>query len=200
MPGGPVRLRVSTAYPWEDARRSPSTCRARWTLALRVPGWCAGREADASTASRVAVSSRRRRLRPRAARVAAGDEVVLELPMPPRVLAAHPRVDAVRGCVASARGPIVYCLEQPDQPAGVALEDLRVGSQSPPTAVAGAGIPGVPVILVGQGYVDRADGRGLYAEEAPTPADGEAIEVTAIPYFRWANRGPAPMRVWIPAS
>ena len=99
-----------------------------------------------------------------------------------------------------ARGPIVYCLEQHDQPAGVALEDIRVGSQSPPTAVAGAGIPGVPVILVGQGYVDRADGRGLYAEEAPTPADGEAIEVTAIPYFRWANRGPAPMRVWIPAS
>jgi DUF1680 family protein len=56
------------------------------------------------------------------------------------------------------------------------------------------------VVLVGQGYVDRADGRELYADRAPAAPDGEAIEVTAIPYFRWANRGPAPMRVWIPAS
>jgi len=24
--------------------------------------------------------------------------------------------------------------------------------------------------------------------------------LTAIPYFRWANRGPNPMRVWIPTE
>ena len=199
LPGGPVRLRVSTAYPWEETTSIAVDSEHEWTLALRVPGWC--RDASLSVAGDpVAVSPDadgyvrvRRAWRP-------GMEVLLTLPMPPRVLAAHPRVDAVRGCVVWARGPIVYCLEQHDQPAGVALEDIRVGSQSPPTAVAGAGIPGVPVILVGPGYVDRADGRGLYGEEAPTPADGEAIEVTAIPYFRWANRGPAPMRVWIPAS
>jgi uncharacterized protein len=199
LPGGPVRLRVSTAYPWEETTSIAVDSEHEWTLALRVPGWC--RDASLSVAGDpVAVSPDadgyvrvRRAWRP-------GMEVLLTLPMPPRVLAAHPRVDAVRGCVVWARGPIVYCLEQHDQPAGVALEDIRVGSQSPPTAVAGAGIPGVPVILVGQGYVDRADGRGLYGEEAPTPADGVAIEVTAIPYFRWANRGPAPMRVWIPAS
>jgi DUF1680 family protein len=58
----------------------------------------------------------------------------------------------------------------------------------------------VPVVLVGQGYVSRADGRQLYVEGAAAAPDGEVVEVTAIPYFRWANRGPAPMRVWIPTS
>jgi DUF1680 family protein len=27
---------------------------------------------------------------------------------------------------------------------------------------------------------------------------GRLARLTAIPYFAWANRGPAPMRVWIP--
>jgi DUF1680 family protein len=199
LAGGPVRLRVSTAYPWEETTTIAVDSEHEWTLALRVPGWC--REARLSVAGEpVAVSPDadgyvrvRHAWRP-------GTEVLLTLPMPPRVLAAHPRVDAVRGCVVWARGPIVYCLEQHDQPAGVALEDIRVASHSPPRAVVGADVPGVPVVLVGQGYVDRADGRPLYADGAPAAPDGEAIEVTAIPYFRWANRGPAPMRVWIPAS
>ena len=130
--GGPVRLRVRDRLPVGgdgiDRRRLR---RDEWTLSLRVPGWC--REARLSVAGEpVAVSPDadgyvrvRRAWRP-------GTQVLLTLPMPPRVLAAHPRVDAVRGCVAWARGPIVYCLEQHDQPAGVALEDIRVASQSRP--------------------------------------------------------------------
>jgi DUF1680 family protein len=197
--GGPATLRVSTAYPWEETTSIVVDSSHEWTLALRVPGWCrepslsvagdpVGASPDADGYVRV-----RRAWRP-------GMEVLLTLPMPPRVLAAHPRVDAVRGCVAWARGPIVYCLEQHDQPDGVALEDIRVAAGTAPRAVAGSAVPGVPVVLVGQGHVARADGRGLYAVRAPAAPDGEVVEVTAIPYFRWANRGPAPMRVWIPAS
>jgi uncharacterized protein len=199
LPGGPARLRVSTAYPWEETTAIAVDSEHEWTLALRVPAWC--REARLSVAGDpVAVSPDadgyvrvRRAWRP-------GTEVLLTLPMPPRVLAAHHRVDAVRGCVAWARGPIVYCLEQHDQPAGAPLEDIRVAAQEAPRAVAGSDVPGVPVVLVGQGYVSRADGRQLYAEGAAAAPDGEVVEVTAIPYFRWANRGPAPMRVWIPTS
>ena len=33
-------------------------------------------------------------------------------------------------------------------------------------------------------------------EEAPT--DGEAVELTAIPYYAWANREDGSMRVWLP--
>ena len=106
----------------------------------------------------------------------------------------------MRGCVAWARGPVVYCLEQHDQPAGVALEDIRVPAGVAPRAVFGSTVPGVPVVLVGQGSVRRVAGGALYADGAVTADDGGSVEVTAIPYFRWANRDPAPMRVWIPTS
>jgi len=29
---------------------------------------------------------------------------------------------------------------------------------------------------------------------------GDAITVTAVPYYRWGNRAPGGMRVWIPTS
>ena len=38
-------------------------------------------------------------------------EGVLELDMPWRVIEPDPRVAATRGCVAFARGPLIYCLE-----------------------------------------------------------------------------------------
>src|SRR5215213_11344017 len=56
----------------------------------------------------------------------AGDRVTLELPLEPRLTAPHPRVDAVRGCLAIERGPLVYCVEEADAPAGAILDDLRL--------------------------------------------------------------------------
>jgi uncharacterized protein len=199
LPGGRAALRVTTDYPWDETATIVVDSDHEWTLALRVPAWCSG--ASLTVAGEpVAVSPAddgyvrvQRAWRP-------GTEVRLTLPMPPRVLVAHPRVDAVRGCVAWARGPVVYCLEQHDQPAGVALEDIRVPAGEAPQAVFGSTVPGVPVVLVGQGSVRRVADGALYADGAVTADDGGSVEVTAIPYFRWANRDPAPMRVWIPTS
>jgi DUF1680 family protein len=32
------------------------------------------------------------------------------------------------------------------------------------------------------------------------PKTGADVEITAVPYFAWANRGVAPMRVWLPEA
>ena len=92
-----------------------ATGEAPWALDLRVPAWAAG--------ARLAVNDDE--LEPPApgyARVErawrAGDRVTLELPLEPRLTAPHPRVDAVRGCLAIERGPLVYCVEEADAPAG----------------------------------------------------------------------------------
>ena len=47
-----------------------------------------------------------------------GTTVVLDLQMEPELVAPNPRIDSVRGCLAIQRGPLVYCLEGHDQPAG----------------------------------------------------------------------------------
>jgi DUF1680 family protein len=130
-----------------------------------------------------------------------GTEVRLTLPMPPRVLVAHPRVDAVRGCVALARGPLVYCVEQADHPEDVPVEDLRVDPASPPLPDGGDPGLGVPVTLTGAAVVRTALPEALYAPGGEAmAAPTREVTLTAIPYFRWANRGPNAMRVWIPTA
>jgi hypothetical protein len=116
-----------------------------------------------------------------------------------RVIAPHPRIDAVRGCVALARGPLVYCIEQADHPADVAVEDLRLDPAAPPEPAGAAPELGVPVTLVGPATVRSSVVDELYPAH-PTGTTSKPAELTAIPYFRWANRGPNAMRVWIPTQ
>jgi DUF1680 family protein len=99
--------------------------------------------------------------------------------MAPRVTVPDPRVDAIRGCVAIERGPLVYCLEAADLPAGVELEDIRVGQP----------------ILADTGRDDIAPSVvGVHL------ATGSNDEANAVPYFAWANRRQGAMRVWIPTG
>jgi DUF1680 family protein len=122
----------------------------------------------------------------------AGDTTVLELDLPVRVTEPDPRVDAVRGCVAIERGPLVYCLESADLPPDAQLEDLRWDRRREPAVVPrpdiGDGVVGITVPVV------RRPAGGPGAAEAGT-AD---LSAGAVPYFAWANRGAEAMRVWIP--
>src|SRR4030095_5206873 len=82
----------------------------------------------------------------------AGDTAVLELDLPVRVTEPDPRVDAVRGCVAVERGPLVYCLQPADLPPGPQLEDLRWDQRREPAVVPrpdiGDGVIGITVPVV----------------------------------------------------
>jgi len=101
-------LRVATGYPWsgrvevEVAATRPEP----WALALRVPAWCDG--------ARLTVNGEEAEAAPVERTWSAGDRVVLDLPLAPRLTAPHPRVEAVRGGVAVERGPLVYCIEGDD--------------------------------------------------------------------------------------
>jgi DUF1680 family protein len=140
--------------------------------------------------------------------------VVLDLDLPARVTEPDPRVDAVRGCVAVERGPLVYCVETADVPPGATVEDLRWDPARAPVEVPrpdlGDGVVGVTVPVVrrpGAGATaDGATADGADADRAAADGqapdghapDGAALSAGAIPYFAWANRGAAAMRVWIP--
>jgi uncharacterized protein len=194
--GDDAALTVETAYPW-DGRVEIAVVGdgSEWTLSLRIPAWCEdaavtidGRPVAASADEDGYVRLRR----------AWGErtDVVLELAMPVRVIAPHPRIDAVRGCVALARGPLVYCIEQADHP-GVPVEDLRLDLAARPAPAAAD--PALGVLLVGRAVFVPAAGEALYATHR-RPAVPAPATLTAIPYFRWANRGPNAMRVWIPTA
>jgi uncharacterized protein len=123
--------------------------------------------------------------------------LTLVLPMPVRTIAAHHRVDAVRGCVALLRGPLVFSVEQADLPAGVVLEDVELDPTAPlDTVMHGPGAP-IPVTLRGQAGVRTTGGAPLYADH-PRTDEPAPLRLVAVPYFLWGSREPGPMRVWLP--
>jgi uncharacterized protein len=197
-------LDVATGYPWSGRVEVTvaGTGSEEWSLSLRVPSWCRG-------ASLTVAGQERRDLAPGAYAVVArswshGDRVVLELPVGARLTEPHPRLDAVRGCVAIERGPLVYCLEHADLPAGAGLADVAL--------VAGGELrEGFEPDLLGGVVAVRAEGVGTTAGEwggwpyrdvsgAGPARRGDPVTLVAIPYFAWANRAPGPMRVWIPGA
>ena len=196
---GARTVEIRTGYPWDgriavavrDAYPDP------WTLALRVPAWCTGFtvEVDGEPVAAEAPGGYLRLTRP----WPAGTTVVLTLAMPPVTVAAHPHVDAVRGTVALRRGPVVYCLEHADLP-GVPFEDVELDAAAP-IAVEPGGSSLIPVRLRTRGRVSPAGPGPLYRDHGPAVAEtASEVSLAAIPYFLWTNRGPGPMRVWIPVA
>ena len=178
-PGGSVRLLIATGLPWQGsaAVRILETPGETWTLSLRIPAWSRGATVDGRPVDGEAVRETRS--------WRAGETIELGFDMAPRVVEPDPKVDAVRGCVAIERGPLVYCLETVDAPAGVALEELEVGSGVEPQPAAQ---PELGDDVVGLRLPAFVRGR-----------PGPSATTTAIPYFAWANRSPGAMRVWLPA-
>jgi DUF1680 family protein len=116
-----------------------------------------------------------------------GDTIELDLPMPVRRVIAHEAVKADRGRVALQRGPIVYCLEGPDNEGKVLnmviADDAKLKSEYRPNLLSGV------TVITGK------------AQVAKRALDGKVVaagtkEFTAIPYYAWAHRGRAQMTVW----
>ncbi|HZX06033.1 glycoside hydrolase family 127 protein [Kribbella sp.] len=178
---GGVELTVDTAYPWDGTVRITSATPA--TVELRIPAW-----AEGATVNGQAVDAGRY------AR-AEGTEIELVLPLTPRVVGADPRIDAVRGCVALERGPLVYAVEQEDNAGNV--DDLHLLPEAPVASESTKLLDGVTVLRA-KGRVGTGHRPGW--SFAPDAADsvGEEVEVVAVPYYAWANREIGAMRVWLP--
>jgi DUF1680 family protein len=129
--------------------------------------------------------------------------------MPVRLTEPEDRIDAVRGCVAVERGPLVYAVEQVDQPDGVVVDDLRLDLSAPVRTEHRADLlSGVTVVHAGgvsrsrtaDAWPYRSATGGPGTDAPGTDAPGQQVPVVAVPYFAWANRGIGPMRVWVPRA
>jgi DUF1680 family protein len=203
--GDDLAVRVRTDYPWAgrievELSRCPDQPA---TVRLRVPSWCEVFE--------LSVNGRRREIEPadgwlrleQAWQV--GDIVVLELDMPARLTAPHPRMDAIRGCLALERGPLVYCLEQDDQPRTVVLDDLLLEPSAGLTTRARPELLGGVTSILAVARQRATDSRTpadwwSYAAPRPSSASDTTVEVTAIPFDAWANRTAGSVRVWLPCA
>jgi DUF1680 family protein len=191
-------LAVRTQYPWagEVEVRIVQSASSPWTLKLRVPPWAADAQVHVD-GERIAAAAQAGYLEV-ARSWAAGDIVTLSFSMPARITAANPMVDAIRGCVAIERGPLVYCVEAIDNPgvdlAAVALdieqplEMTNLDTQPDARAIRARGAMRAATDVQPSLYMPAAHGEVMETQ----------VNLIAVPYYLWANRATGPMRVWLP--
>jgi DUF1680 family protein len=223
--GSAIVLSQVTNYPWEGKisiaiGKAP---RKSISLMLRIPGWVKNPAIKVNgesyteplTSGTYAAITRKWK---------AGDVIELDLPMPVRLMAANPGVEDCAGKIAVMKGPLVYCAEFPVDDSGKDTWDK--GFFIPENAAfeesAGEGVfEGITVLKTKalnaeehNKYIGDLDPQNfpsdttgwenvLYQELKPSalPVPGESsVNLTLIPYYTWANRGPAYMKVWMPLA
>mgnify|MGYP000772188667 FL=1 len=192
-----VQLKQETNYPWDGAIAlsvNPEK-ESTFTLNVRIPGWARGIENPYGLYSSNLKQSVELKVNGELVAInsqngyaainrkwAKGDKVELSLPMQPRVIKANEAVKNLKGMVAIAAGPIVYCLEGCDNNG---LSDLKLETNVPMSMDYNPGLlNGVNVIK----------GKALNAKS-------QEVAVSAIPYYAVGNRTEGnPYNVWIPVK
>ena len=157
---GSVKLTISTSLPLEKEIR------------LRIPNWCKtydlsinGKRINVSEEKGYAVIKDWK----------SQDVIALDMDMPVEIVAADPHVKENFGKRAIQRGPLVYCMEEMDNP--VYFDQIQLSPSTPfQTAFASDILNGIKTIKT----------------------NGRAQSATFIPYYAWDNRKAGKMRVWIP--
>ncbi|WP_227006195.1 glycoside hydrolase family 127 protein [Rufibacter latericius] len=207
LPGGSVNVKQTTNYPYKgtvDLEVDPQKNKD-FTLRVRIPGWAQqqpvpgdlytfadatkkpivlkvnGKPVQYSTEKGYAVLKRKWKK---------GDKITLDLPMETEKVLANQNVKDDLGKFSFQRGPLVYCLEGPDNKDNL-VHNILVDKNAPVEETFEASLlKGVPVI--------KTNGVGTKRQTNTTALLQTEQAVKAIPYFAWANRGSVDMTVWVP--
>ena len=157
---GSVKLTISTSQPLEKEIR------------LRIPDWCKTYDLSIN-GKRINVSEKKGYAVIKDWK--SQDVIALDMDMPVEIVAADPHVKENFGKRAIQRGPLVYCMEEIDNPEY--FDQIQLSpSTTFQTAFVSDILNGIKTIKT----------------------NGRAQSATFIPYYAWDNRKAGKMRVWIP--
>jgi hypothetical protein len=111
---------------------------------------------------------------------------------------AHPKAEQLRNQVAVMRGPLLYCLESKDLPKDVDLSNVYLPDDIELKTVAAEDLPFGISALAGDALYRADPSWETELYRAVEPRSVDSLSIRLIPYFAWANRGPAAMSVWLP--
>jgi DUF1680 family protein len=189
-----VRISQTTSYPWNGEVHitiEPEE-QSTFTLKMRVPGWARNEttpgnlyqytsELDSTPSLRI--NGEKVDFEPEAGyfeitrKWTDGDEISVNFPMAVRLIKADERVEDDRGKNSLEYGPIVFCVEEIDNPGK--LDAISLSGQM-------------------QWEVRKDDNvlEGINVITGLNEKDNS--EFMAIPYYSWSNRGIGAMKVWLP--
>ena len=178
---GEVRIEIDPETP------------AAFDLKLRIPGWAKDATAAVNDEPTALTATNGYATIHRVWRK--GDAVTLDLKMQAERLYAHPNVRMDVGRAALRRGPLIYCVEEADNPGGL-VQTLSLPRSAPLDAAWRADLFGGAMILKASAkrLVPGEQAGALYSTEPPSAHDASLV---ALPYHLWANRTPGSMQVWV---
>ena len=208
MKGKKVELEQITGYPWNgDVKVKVNSAPGEsFEIALRIPSWAENEVlpgnlyafADGKNPvysikinGKYAAFEIEKGYAILAEKWKKGDEIQISLPLETRRVKADSRVKDNIGKVALMRGPMVYCVEWPDFESKRVLNLVLPTDSKLKTTFKPDFLGGVAVI--------EGKGSSVKKTEAGKLTDSP-VNITAIPYFTWANRGSGEMAVWLATS
>jgi uncharacterized protein len=197
-----LKVTQKTSYPWDgkvEITVTPAEA-SEFTFYLRIPGWAD--HAQVAVNGKGLTGATPGQYLPIRRRWSPGDVVQLLVEVLPQVVEANPRVADDSGRVAIQRGPLIYCLEEIDQPSGIALNDVAVNPGSRPAEQFQSefknDLLGGMVVLhhTGAVYERGPSEQMLYSRYRGGSPRTRKVPLTFIPYYAWANRQATSMQVW----
>jgi len=207
LPVGKVSLAQETEYPWNgkvSITVNPAKP-SKFTVRVRIPGW-ARQEAmpgdlytfEDKTPVPITVQLNGKKLEYSIDKGYAvltqtwkkGDKIELNFPMEVEKVLANGKVEDDKGRFAFQKGPLVYCLEGPDN-LDKSVQNIVVSENADVKESYDKDLLNGVLVLSASGSSTRRQ------------VDSDALlktqqEVKAIPYYSWNNRGAGDMMVWIP--
>ena len=196
-----LKVTQKTNYPWDGGVRitvSPTTA-SDFTFYLRIPGWAD--QAQVAVNGKSVTGAKPGEYLPIRRRWSPGDAIQLNVDVEAQEIEANPRVADDTGRVAIQRGPLIYCLEEIDQPSGVSLSDVAVTTSRHSAELFQtefkSDLLGGMVVLhhTGAVYERGSSETSLYSQYSKE-ARSRKVPLTFIPYYAWANRQATSMQVW----
>jgi hypothetical protein len=196
-----LKVTQKTNYPWDgnvEITVTPAEA-SDFTFYLRVPGWAD--HAEVTVNAKAISGAKPGEYLPIHRRWSPGDVIKLTIEVMPQVIEANPRVADDTGRIAIQRGPLIYCLEEIDQPAGVSLSDVALNPGRRPAeqfqTEFRSDLLGGTVVLHHKGAVyERGSEEKMLYSRYSRDARTRNVPLTFIPYYAWANRQATSMQVW----
>ncbi len=202
----PVKIIQQNNYPWEGNLTFTITPQStdNFNLLIRIPGWATNQAVPSDLYKYAEINSNKVEVfinhQPVNFTLEKGyavldrrwkknDVVEVVLPMNVQKVIANSNVKDDAGKVALQRGPLMYCAEGIDNDGKAG--NIIIPEKSMFTASYKPGLLNGIMVLQTQAPVVMVD-------EKAASVTTVLKQVTAIPYYAWANRGKSEMTVWFP--
>lgn len=199
--GSRLQIHVESSMPYQDAvkihiQTDSTTPR---TLFLRIPVWARGGEIgiNGNQVNRCNTTSG---YADYPVEPHSNTTLDLKLNITTTRILCNPKVTNNRNAVALQRGALVYCIEQVDQP-DIDLMGVTLSDDAELRCLTNVGVMGEEHVLLKAKALCKTDLVWESTLYLPYPIASEVqsveFEMTAIPYYLWANRSAGAMTIWI---